>query len=729
MPKRGRNDDDGRGATSGGGASRSGDEAKRREGGARLRYKGKSTTAGSSSSKRHRSAATLLPALSLEGSLSEEILLRCLSFLTAHDLVTVSRVSGAWHRLAQDPQLWRSLYLRTYASAAVRRQAANGAHIARTRPWRELFKISTNWRSGSAKASTLGKEIRRAVLAEAPPELALASGAAEGPAVAAPRPAPIKEEEDVDTLLQFHHSFFFTASRTPVVSPVDAPPTVTVHQSLPAGDSAVVGSFSSFTLRDFFAARPDFRPSLSITEMRLDENTGRDDGLLLALFYSTGQFALFRLTLTSSSNSPSLPFSAREVYTSLALGSPLSYPLLSLPFLARAAAPFDPVRHARLHYPLLVTCSEALTVRFHRISECEDGVLELEEAETPLQASEQSWNPVVLSLERVEEQREEGWKGKQKEEETEERFRVSLAYSTPVFPSSWTVGLQEFLVTVPPVLSATPKRSRLSITARHVVASPADTAFPTTPHRSSPFSSTSTRLSSPSPVTSIEHHHPFVVTSRRDNQLDVFEVVSSPPPSPPAPPSRFATAFSTPSRSRPFHSRSAPAHLRTPSSAAPPPPLRLEHRRTLFGHTARVGSVALLDSPVSASSAAAAQAVRCVSAGDDGAVKVWELTPSGSGGEGRKKRRRASREAVVDVQALPSSAGEGEADETAWQRLKRRRLAGVHGREVPASEETGKARAEEDRPERIKRVWVGEDKIVLVGQGGGVERVRVLRFD
>lgn len=43
--------------------------------------------------------------LSLEGSLSEELLLRCLSFLDAHDLVSVSRVSSGWHRLAQDGQV------------------------------------------------------------------------------------------------------------------------------------------------------------------------------------------------------------------------------------------------------------------------------------------------------------------------------------------------------------------------------------------------------------------------------------------------------------------------------------------------------------------------------------------------------------------------------------------------------------------------------------------------
>ena len=58
-----------------------------------------------SSSKRSKPTLTLPAPLSLEGSLSEEVLLRCLSFLTAHDLVTVSRVSSAWYRLSQDPQV------------------------------------------------------------------------------------------------------------------------------------------------------------------------------------------------------------------------------------------------------------------------------------------------------------------------------------------------------------------------------------------------------------------------------------------------------------------------------------------------------------------------------------------------------------------------------------------------------------------------------------------------
>lgn len=322
--------------------------------------------------------------------------------------------------------------------------------------------------------------------------------------------------------------------------------------------------------------------------------------------------------------------------------------------------------------------------------------------------------------------------------------------------------ISEFLITVPPASSASlhPTRSRLSITARHAFATPVHNPLPTTPRRTTVFSFSAPAISlyatSPNPVAGIEHHHPFIVTCRRDNQLDVFEIVSPslPAPPPPLPPSRSAFSSFTPSRIR--------LSLSTPR-ATPVAPLKLEHRRTLFGHTARVSSVALLEGSSARStsnSRTSGASVRCVSAGDDGAVKVWELRPSGSdGGEGKgrgKKRRRGDDvEEVIDVQAAsstssPSStAGDGEgregggeagAGETSWTRMKRRRTAGLHGREeaVPAVMMAGGGGGEGERPERVKRVMVGQDKIVLIGAGAGGrgrggteggETVRVLRFD
>ncbi|GAA5823284.1 hypothetical protein JCM11251_007550 [Rhodosporidiobolus azoricus] len=704
-----------------GGRGGHGDDASKRKGAVGLRFKGASSTA--PALKRSR-PSTILPALSLEGSLSEEILLRVLSFLDAHDLVTVARVSSAWHRLSYDAQLWRDLYLHTYASASIRRQSAGGGHVARTRPWRDLFKISSNWRNGSARTSTLGKGIRQAVLPEAPGDFALRPAGG-------PRRAPtpeIGEEEMSDTLLQFHQHFFFTASRTATPTAPD-PPAVTVHQTLPSGESAVVGSFSSPALHDYLAARSDFRPSLAITELRLDESASfrSTSTLLLAVFYSTGHFSLFRISLPSTS--PSLPFSAREVFSSLALDAARSHP-----FLSRLSSSSDHVQHARLYSPLLVTCSESLTVRFWRIEEKGDGEVVVEEADTPLQTSERGWRPVVLSLAKVEAHAVKGdemmkrWKdgGRKGDVElVEKRFCVTLAYSTPVFPASWTVGLQEFVITVPPASSVTDPRNfhpRLSISARHATALPLDTPLPPTPRRSSPLSSRPTTLPMPrNPVTSIEHSHPFVVASRRDNQLDVYEVVSSSSPVPPTSPS------STPPRFR--------IHPRVPS----PPQLRLEHRRTLFGHTARVAGVALLDSTdLSGGEGSAPGSVRCVSAGDDGAVKVWELVPTCSPNDSRAdassvtrtRKRRRMEEPVIDVDSLSSAvAAADEGGETAWQRMKRRRLAGVHGKELPVeAAAAASASAAGDRPERIKRVFVDVDKIVLVGGGGDGQEERNPNF-
>ncbi|GAA5985844.1 hypothetical protein JCM10908_006300 [Rhodotorula pacifica] len=642
--------------------------------------------------------STVLPIRSLEGSLSEEVLLRCLSFLSAHDLVTVSRVSSAWHRLAQDPQLWRKLYLRTYASSAIRRQAALGAAVARSRPWRELYQISTNWRNGSARATTLGTELRRAVLPSVPADTAVVEPD-ELHSAPPTRSVPAVDPPD-DTLLQFHQQFIFSASRSASSGDDAFYPTVTVHQTLSGGGSTVVGSFGSERLRQFYHDKPDFRPSFTLSEMRLDAS-----GSLLALFYSTGQYALFRLTFPSEAQDS--PFSAREVYTSLATGLAPHYHDPSLP---PPSSLFDPVTTARLHWPLLVTLTESLTLRFLRLSEVAGDSIEVDETETPLQSRER-WSPVVLSLVSMSSSSSQERDGKADSDAV--RFRVSLAYSTPIFPASWTVGMQQFDVSV----SST---SPLVIRAQHATAPPLHTPLPSMPRRTALFASGDSPFSAPapskSPVTSIEHSHPFIVTSRVDNTIDVYEVLSGAADSDTLP-----STQNLPSRKR--HST-----------------LQIVHRRTLFGHTARVGSVALLPTAAMEESAASPSlTVRCISAGDDGAVKVWHLSP-----HRLNKRRRSGTVADLQVEIRGNDARSDEFFPTSspsssdippqlsdWQRLKRRRMTGH-----------GSLEGEQDRPLRVKRVWVDEDKIVLLqhsagssdsggAAGGGVEAgsIQVLRFD
>ncbi|BGP10014.1 hypothetical protein JCM10049v2_005897 [Rhodotorula toruloides] len=656
-----------------------------------------------------RSRTAVLPLLSLEGSLSEEILLRCLSFLGAQDLAVVARVSSAWYRLSQDPQLWRDLYLRTYASAATRRQAVYGGGIERNRPWRELYKVSTNWRSGTARASTLGKSLRKAVLPEAPPPDLAELSSEGGEPVAGPseRRPPVQlpptrlssSRQDVETILQFHQHYILSASRLPTSDPSIAPPSVTVHHTLPSGGSAVVGSFSSTRLADFFANRPGFRPPLAITDVRLDEAHGRNGSILCAVFYSTGQWSLFRLTFASST-SPSTPFEAEEVYASLAIASPPSHPLSAAPASPPSSSPFHPVSLARLYAPLLVTLSDSLTLRFMRLDEAEDGKIEVDEAETPLQSRE-DWAPVVLDVSKESNDGAEKvvWLGRKREEKDEQRFKVSLAYSMSVFPASWTVGIQEFTIEVPPARRAALPTARIlpkmRISARHATAAPIHSPLPSTPRRSAPLASPSPPSMVPtsrSPVTSIEHSHPFIVTSRVDNTLDVYEIVSRPTPAS-APPAHTTPSRPSTSRIRLNLHPSSGCDSLSPLS----PPLRVIHRRTLFGHTARVASVALL--PESRGGETNEAGVKCVSAGDDGVVKVWHLSPL-QGEEGRKRRRREGEE-VVDVRAVPGAEQREEEERTEWQRLRQKRRRW--------NEEEG------ERPQKVKRVWVDEDKIVVVG--------------
>ncbi|GAA5874364.1 hypothetical protein JCM3774_005017 [Rhodotorula dairenensis] len=681
---------------------------------------------------------------SLEGSLSEEVLLRCLSFLRAHDLVTVSRVSSAWYRLAQDPQLWRDLYLSTYASPSTRRRAEAGLGPApppRSRPWRELYQISTNWRNGSARATTLGTELRKAVLPPVPSTTDVVDRVL--PPSTSPRPPsrtepPATATAGDDTLLQFHQQYIFSASRTATTAVDPVYPTVTVHQTLPAGGSAVVGSFGSDRLRHFYRDRPDFRPKFTLSEMRLDGGHGSIMPLM-ALFYSTGQYALFRLELPSSSEGPAQSFfSATEVYTSLTTdlapryhdpSSPTESPSSSSSLLS----PFDPVSTARLHWPLLVTLTESLTLRFLRLcGDRDSGPIEVDETETPLQSRER-WAPVVLSVVPTTNPSRDGdgtasgsggGSGRKGDE-----FSVSLAYSMPVFPASWTVGLQQFDVAV----TSCPKSALVVVRARHATALPVHTPLPATPRRTTLFPGGSApeavaplllrRTASPSPVTSIEHSHPFIVTSRIDNTIDVYEVVR-----------------------RPWEGSS----VKSAAAAAEEEELEVVHRRTLFGHTARVSSVALLPATIPHVSArrrhaeedddeAAAANIRCVSAGDDGAVKVWQLSPSSSApmsplpsSSSTSRRKRTAADADLQVRIRDDDQGDGDADPPSdWQHMKRRRAA------TTVRSESGLA---DERPPRVRRLWVAEDKIVLLQQqqqrDGGPsgaqqeeERLQVLRFD
>lgn len=626
----------------------------------------------------------------MEGSISEEIIRLCLSFLEAEDLSILARVNSNWNRLTKDPSLWKSLYLSTFITSRSAGGIGSESVVNRSRPWRDLYKISVNWRRGNVRASTTS--IRAAVLEPVPSDFILQG--TESRSIIEDVVTEGRKKE-MDTLLQFYKNWLFTASRT--LSDSTNGPVISVHQTLSSGQSVLVGTISSTSIFS----------TTTITELRLDESpsTLSSTSLRLAAFYSSGRFSVFNIQLPTTSAS----FKTTELYLS---------PLEVIP-----RNPIDPIVLAKLYGPLLVTCSSSFSVRFWRIKESKSvegqvGGIRVEGSSQTLQSRE-TWWPVVLSLspivapavldEQLDEWSSSDFTSSNSSKLLPTQFKVTLAYSTPVFPSSFSVGVQEFNITIP---ASTSSSSYLNITTQNALAPSNQQAY------FSP-SSSSSRRRVPSPITSIEFSHPFIVTSRSDNIIEVFKLY-----------------YSTPTTSN---------NTGRNGKKLEEPRLKLKHHKTLFGHSSAVESIAL-ESTASVSSVTSHNTTssnligggRCVSGGIDGVVKVWDLSlgsndsdeddqmgsfndsaTSDSKGKGKEMININEEEEEDDpASSIPSSSPSPPTND--WQSL----LAEYSTSKINTSSNSS------HRKRRIRKVWFDEEKIVsLVLEDDGVERVRVLRFD
>lgn len=281
--------------------------------------------------------------------------------------------------------------------------------------------------------------------------------------------------------------------------------------------------------------------------------------LRIAVFYSTGQWAIFELAVASPSTRTPFSSTATEIFTS-----------------TRPPGIADPVHLARLHFPLLVTCSRGFEMRFYTLRVPKGGEIRVREVMGRWKSPE-TWSPVVLNLATILHSAPHDDAAEHRDRAPVPRligFHVILAYSTPVFPNLWSVGVNDFHVSLPSGSSTVP-----SISLRHAVAPVSYHHYAWPSHRSPPRISTPDRHGPGSGlVTGIEYDAPYIVTSRSDNTIQVYQILPS-------------------------------------SDAAPPSRLRVVHSRTLFGHMCAVNSVAIVGG-------------KCVSGAADGSVKVWDLDES-----------------------------------------------------------------------------------------------------
>ena len=343
-----------------------------------------------------------------------------------------------------------------------------------------------------------------------------------------------------------------------------------------------IGGITSPALTKYYDDRPHLDP-VTVTEMSLDAGQRHKDGSLrLAVFYSSGQFALFRVNIHPDS------VTVYEEQTHL---------------IVRHDRRPDPVIAARYHCPVIITCTRSFVLQVHTLTLDKSKTHLSVCASQPAVQSSFCWKPLVLDLTRA---------GKY-------RFKASITYAMPFFPCSWTVACQEFQINLP---KDEPGKQAEIVTQ-------SATCIPLASMRQSR-----------SLINSLHRSGNFIVSSRSDNTIDLYEVMP-------------ATALH---------------------------PLGIHHRRVLFGHTTAVTSISL-------------DGLKCVSAGRDGRLKVWNLELY----ERRMRMSRPKRISPVDV--VSPQIVEDAVD--IW--------------------------AEHDAAQ-IEHLSFDQDKIVLVEDSRSPDRVRVLSF-
>ncbi|XP_067043240.1 F-box and WD repeat domain-containing 11-A-like [Acropora muricata] len=87
--------------------------------------------------------------------LSDEILLRLFSFLSAKDLCRCSQVCSTWCRLANDFHLWKRLFKKSFDKFILDPSYYNSVFPTQ---WKELFILRSNWFSGHCHVQSLHRK-------------------------------------------------------------------------------------------------------------------------------------------------------------------------------------------------------------------------------------------------------------------------------------------------------------------------------------------------------------------------------------------------------------------------------------------------------------------------------------------------------------------------------------------------------------------------------------------
>jgi len=297
----------------------------------------------------------------------------------------------------------------------------------------------------------------------------------------------------------------------------------------------------------------------------------------LAVFYQSGGFVVLRACLLPGDR-------PRTSWTREAV-----HPALSRPRSARRRATIftplagDPVVLASMHYPLLLTCTLAFHLSVYTLSPPSSIGEPLRPKHLQTMHSDVSFHPAALTLFPMQALMgdDSPTKPSTSTEDALRHFRAALTYCTPLYPSSWTVAVQEFGVDLQSTLDTQPAtgdvwRNECWNVGRGDEGASDDR--PIWPRKVRPI------VGVKGHAVGVGMDGRWCVLAGEDNQIQVYS-------------------------------------LPTPSPSPPPRPAPIVHSQTLLAHSAAVTSISL-------------SAGRCVSGGRDGRVLIWELDDDLSDDEG-----------------------------------------------------------------------------------------------
>ncbi|GHJ85118.1 hypothetical protein NliqN6_1520 [Naganishia liquefaciens] len=620
-----------------------------------------------------------------------EVFLNILSFLTATDLAQFERVNRYWKRICTDQWLWKRIYLARYPYPTGRQQrilesSSNSSQIAPqlaglsqslssdedvtsvqssiigldrlspdenhsqrhtahyssaslsqqddiesqpfSRPridWKLLTKIGTNWETGTAAQYSLSPSpspapgfARRhpSTVGDTPTKVSrhLPPGLSD-----APRPIPAvgststprEAHRDGRHLLELSPSFIFVSyPDSPLLHVHSSQSDIEVHgeqakQDLPLALIPPPPGWSS-------PSRPDY-----ITCIKVDSNdpiaqapsSTRRGPVRLVVFYLSGGFVVLSVNLDSA---PALTSrKPRVMWTRLVVYAPTDVSRRARRS-AYSRQRGDSTVLCELQSPVLVSCTERFYISVWRLPDLDADVSTMDAAAAHrrpilLQTlhSPVSFHPAALSLKHLPRNDKEldGGDARKESRNRPEAYRASLAYSVPLYPERWTAAVQDINITIPlDDASGNVECGECLHVARSVMPGTKflRNRWPLLP-RSEIVGVKGDR------AIGIGLGDTCCVLAGSDNQIQVYQLPDRSP--------EQDTAASN--RWQPPHTASATRR-------------EIRHAQTLLAHSSAITAIALNDG-------------RCVSAGNDGRILVWQV------------------DRAADV--LPAEGGELEAEE------------------------------------------------------------------